>query len=151
MALAGTIADRVGRRRMVAAGLFMNALGIWIFYNGSGWAVVPGWILMIAGFVSVDVLFGALGSELFPTSYRSTASGFRSFCWIAGGALGLVLVEGQLFPLFGSHAAAVTWMLAGAWIAPLVVLLLIPETARRELEEIAPGRESATRSHPRGS
>ena len=150
MALAGTIADRVGRRRMVATGLLSSALGIWIFYNGSGWAVIPGWILMIAGLVSVDVLFGALGSELFPTSYRSTASGFRSFCWIAGGVLGLV-VEGQLFPLFGSHAAAITWMLAGAWIAPLVVLAFIPETAGRELEEIAPGRGSPIRSHPDGS
>jgi putative MFS transporter len=140
MALAGTIADRVGRRRMVAAGLILNALGIWTFYNGSGWTVVPGWILMVAGFVSVDVIFGALGSELFPTSYRSTASGFRAFCWIAGGVLGLVVVEGRLFALLGSHAAAVTWMLAGAWIAPLVVLFMIPETAGRELEEIAPGR-----------
>lgn len=151
MALAGTIPDRVGRRRMVAAGLLLNSLGIWVFYNTSGWAVIPAWILMIAGFVSIDVLFGALGSELFPTSYRSTASGFRSFCWIAGGALGLVIVEGQLLPLFGSHAAAVTCMLAGAWIAPPVVLLFIPEAARRELEEVAPGRESPTRSHPRGS
>jgi len=41
----------------------------------------------------------------------------------------------------GSHAAAVTLMLAGAWIAPLAVLCLIPETARRELEQIAPGRD----------
>jgi len=140
MSLAGTIADRVGRRRMAATGMILNALGIWIFYNGSGWAVVPGWVLMLAGFVSADVIFGALGSELFPTAYRSTASGFRALCWIAGGVLGLVVVEGQLFGLFGSHAAAVTWMLAGAWIAPLVALFSIPETARRELEEIAPGR-----------
>jgi hypothetical protein len=29
-------------------------------------------------------------------------------------------------------------MLGCAWIAPLVVALLLPETARRELEEIAP-------------
>jgi hypothetical protein len=29
-------------------------------------------------------------------------------------------------------------MLGPAWVAPLLVALLVPETARRELEEIAP-------------
>jgi MFS family permease len=139
MALAGTIADRVGRRRLVVAGVTLNALGIALFYNGTGWLVIPGWILMIAGLVSVDVIFGALGSELFPTSHRSTASALRSFAWTVGGSLGLV-AEGRLLPLAGVHAAALTWMLAGAWIAPLLVLLLVPETARRELEDIAPDR-----------
>jgi putative MFS transporter len=146
MALSGTIADRVGRRRLLAGALLLNAAGIGIFYNGSGWAVVPGWILMMAGLVSADVMFGALGSELFPTSYRSTASGLRAFLWMAGGSVGLVVVESQLFPVAGSHAAAVTLMLAGAWIAPLAVLRFIPETARRELEQIAPGREIQSKS-----
>jgi MFS family permease len=142
MALSGTIADRVGRRRLLVGALCLNAAGIGVFYNGSGWTVVPGWILMMAGLVSADVMFGALGSELFPTSYRSTASGLRSFIWMAGGTLGLVVAESQLFPLAGSHAAALTIMLAGAWVAPLVVLFFIPETARLELEQIAPDRAS---------
>ena len=146
MALSGTIADRVGRRRLLAGALLLNAAGIGIFYNGSGWAVVPGWILMMAGFVSADVMFGALGSELFPTSYRSTASGLRAFLWMGGGSVGLVVVESQLFPMAGSHAAAVTLMLAGAWLAPLAVLCFIPETARKELEQIAPGRELQSES-----
>ena len=33
---------------------------------------------MMAGFVACDVIYGALGSELFPTAYRSTASGLRA-------------------------------------------------------------------------
>jgi MFS family permease len=145
MALSGTIADRVGRRRLLVGALLLNASGIGLFYNGTGWWVVPGWIVMMAGFVSADVMFGALGSELFPTSYRSTASGLRSFLWMLGGSVGLVVVESQLFPLSGSHALAVTSMLVGAWAAPLVVLLFIPETARLELEQIAPGRADAER------
>ena len=55
----------------------------------------------------------------------------------SGGSAGLWL-ESQLFPLAGSHALAITWLLGLAWIAPLVVLFFLPETARRELEEIAP-------------
>ena len=92
---------------------------------------------MMACGVAVDVLFGALGSELFPTSYRSTASGVRSAVGTVGGSAGLWL-EGWLYPMAGSHAEAITWMLGLAWIAPVVVLLLLPETARRELEDIAP-------------
>jgi len=142
MGLSGTIADRIGRRRLLTSALLLNAAGIALFYNGSGWTVVPGWIVMTAGLVSSDVMFGALGSELFPTSYRSTASGLRAFTWMAGGSLGLVVVESQLYPLAGSHAAALTAMLAGAWVAPLVVMLFIPETARREREHIAPDRDA---------
>jgi hypothetical protein len=97
---------------------------------------------MLTGFVSADVVFGALGSELFPTAYRSTASGFRLLCWIGGGVIGLVVVEARLFDLLGNHATAVTWMLAGAWIAPLIAVSVIQETARRELEEIAPVRSA---------
>ena len=135
MALSGTVADRVRRRRMLLIGYGLNTVGLLLFYNATGWAVVPGWILMMAGLVACDVLYGAVGSELFPTAYRSTASGLRAVAWVGGGALGLQ-VESWLYPLTGSHATAITWMAVGAWIAPLVVLAFIEETASRELEEI---------------
>lgn len=143
MAVSGTIADRVGRRRLAVGALALNAVGLVIFYNLSGWWVVPGWILMTAGFVSVDVIFGALGGELFPTSYRSTASGVRTFAWTIGGSVGLFVEGNLIWPLAGDHATALTWMLAGAWIAPFVLLRFIPETASRELEEISPEAEGA--------
>jgi putative MFS transporter len=144
-AAAGILSDRVGRRRVMIAGLLLNGAGVGLFYSAGGAAVVLAWIGMMFTFMGCDVLFGALGSELFPTSYRSTASGVRMMALALGGALGL-WVEGMLFPLAGSHAAAITWMAAVAVIAPLVVALWIPETAGRELEEIAPGAGRAERS-----
>jgi hypothetical protein len=57
---------------------------------------------------------------------------------VFGGVIGLFL-EGALFAPTSSHAA-ITWMLASAWIAPLVIAAFLPETAGRELEKIAPGR-----------
>ena len=106
MALSGTVADRIGRRRLVVGAQVLNAAGILIFYNLSGWWVVPGWILMMAGFVSADVVFGALGGELFPTSHRSTASGLRTFAWTIGGAVGLFIEGNLIWPVAGSHATA---------------------------------------------
>jgi predicted MFS family arabinose efflux permease len=133
----GSLADRLGRRRVMAGALLLNTVGIAGFYHTTGGWIVASWVLMMACGVGVDVLFGALGSELFPTSYRSTASGVRSAVGTVAGSAGLWL-EGWIFPMAGSHAQAITWMLGLAWIAPVVVLLLLPETARRELEEIAP-------------
>jgi sugar phosphate permease len=120
-------------------GLLLNAPAIAFFYQPLGLLVIPAWIAMMFTFMGCDVLFGALGSELFPTSYRSTASGVRLMAASVGGALGL-WVESALFPLAGSHAVAITWMLGAAVIAPLIILLWIPETAARELEEISPPR-----------
>ncbi len=138
---AGLLADRFGRRPVLAGALVLNAGGIAAFYGASGPAVVSAWIAMMFTFVGCDVLFGALGSELFPTSHRSTASGLRMAALAGGGALGLA-AEGWLFDALGSHRAAVLSLLAGAAIAPLAVAFALPETARRELEEIAPGRPS---------
>ena len=133
----GWLADRFGRRSVMAVALVCNAVGIAGFYHASGGWIVACWVLMMSCGVGVDVLFSALGSELFPTSYRSTASGVRAAVGTVAGSAGLWL-EGWLFPLAGSHAAAITWMLGVAWIAPVVILWLLPETARRELEEISP-------------
>jgi MFS family permease len=138
-AVAGVLADRLGRRRVMIVGLLLNAPAIAFFYQPLGLLVIPAWIAMMFTFMGCDVLFGALGSELFPTSYRSTASGVRLMAASVGGALGL-WVESALFPLAGSHAVAITWMLGAAVIAPLIILLWIPETAARELEEISPPR-----------
>jgi hypothetical protein len=87
----------------------------------------------------LGVLFKALGSELFPTSYRSTASSVRATTSTLAGSLGLWL-ESQLYPLAGSHAVAISWMLPALAIPLAVVALRMPETSARELEHIAPER-----------
>lgn len=135
---AGRLADAVGRRRVLAGAVALNAGGIAAFYNLAMPSVVAAWVVMMFCFVAVDVLFGVLGSELFPTAYRSTASSVRALAWTLGGSLGLAL-EGALLGVLGdSHAEVITAMLAVAWIPPLLLFWAIPETAARELEEIAP-------------
>ena len=53
-----------------------------------------------------------------------------------GASLGL-WASSLLYGVTGSHPASITWLLVLTPIAPLI-LLLLPETANRELEEIAP-------------
>lgn len=136
---AGAASDRFGRRRTLVVGLLVCTAAIAGFYGTSGAWVPIAWVVMIFSYFGIDVLFAALGGELFPTSYRSTASGVRSLTVAMSGALGL-LCEGYVYGAAGSHAAAVLWMVPVAFLAPLVIALALPETATRELEEIAPER-----------
>jgi MFS family permease len=129
----------VGRKRVLVAGVGLFGAGAFWFYGASGAALPAAWVLMMGGSFAAGVLFSALGGELFPTSHRSTASAARTIMVAAGAALGL-WTEGLLFDLLGSHAAAIRWILAALVVPPLVVSLFIPETARRELEEISPER-----------
>lgn len=137
---AGALGDRLGRKRVLIGGLLANAAAAAAFYNASGWVVPLLWGVMVMTVTMITVLFAALGSELFPTSYRSTASGTRAIVGTVGAATGLWL-EGVLFGEYGSHAAAITTMLIVAPIAPLVIGFAVPETANRELEEVSPERE----------
>lgn len=136
-AYAGRLSDRVGRRP-VTVGFGVTVLGLAIaFYNASGWLLPPLWIVLIFTVVGHDVLLASFGAELFPTSYRSTAAGARAIVATLGGALGLAL-ESLLYRQLGSHWAAISVMLCGALVGPLLVALAFPETAGRALEEIAP-------------
>ena len=85
------------------------------------------------------LVLSAFGNELFPTSYRSTASGARVIIGTIGGALGL-MTESILYGVLGSHWEAISWMVVLALLAPLIVYRFFPETSGRQLEETAPER-----------
>jgi MFS family permease len=134
---AGRASDRFGRRPVSLAFLAVNAASVAGFYNAPGAWVPAFWIALVFSFFAIDVIFTALGSELFPTAYRSTASSLRAVAGTLGAVLGL-WCEGQLYGLTGSHAGAITWMLLGSGVSLLAVAFALPETAGRSLEEIAP-------------
>ena len=138
--VAGSLGDRFGRKPVMILGLVVNYLMIELFYNTSGMWIPAAWGLMVVTSAMVLMLYNALGSELFPTSYRSTASGVRQMVATFGASLGM-FAEGILYGLTGSHAAAITWMLVVTPIAPVMIAFFLPETASRELEEIAPEKK----------
>jgi thiosulfate reductase cytochrome b subunit len=50
-------------------------------------------------------------------------------------------VEGSLYTALGGHAQAITAMAWIALVAPVILLTMVPETAGRVLEEIAPDED----------
>jgi MFS family permease len=134
---AGRLSDRFGRRPVASGFLLAHTVFVVGFYQGFGWPLAVLWVGMVFSGMAAGVVLGAVGNELFPTSYRSTASGTRTIIGTVGGVLGL-FTESVLFGIFGSHWTAVSILALGALFAPLLVVAFIPETSRRELEDISP-------------
>lgn len=137
--LAGWLGDRWGRKRVLVVAMAANICGLLAFYNLSGALVPVAFGLMLLSLQIISPLFAALGAELFPTSYRSTASGVRQVVTTIGGAIGL-WAEGHLYNYFGSHPAAISALVLALPLAPCIVWFWLPETANRELEEVSPER-----------
>ncbi len=134
--LSGILTDRFGRVPGTALVSLLLSLSTALFYNAEGLVMVGlGLALLMLSIGGIQVLHIALSSELFPTALRSTASGAREAVSTLGASLGLWLT-GALYGITASHAASITWILVLTPIAP-IVLLFVPETARRELEEIS--------------
>ncbi len=139
---AGGLSDRYGRRPVMTVLIFVLGTGYWVLYNGAGFVVQMAWVCVNFSAMGLGVLFKALGAELFPTSHRSTATMVRAGIGISVGSLGLFL-ESALYDWLGSHVAAISMLLPFLLLTPLLLWLTVPESARRELEEISPSRDAA--------
>jgi putative MFS transporter len=136
---AGALSDRFGRRVVIAATVVMAGLSFALFYSwAQGIWLVLSWTTGLFAILAANVLMTALGAELFPTSHRSLAASIRMMAALFGGLMGL-LVERELFILFGEHGPAIA---ALALLAPLCIVptWFLPEPAQKKLEDIAAER-----------
>jgi putative MFS transporter len=131
----GWLADRFGRRAVGCAVLAVYPLFMLIVYYGSGWELPAAWIPGVFVVGGGSALLRALATELFPTASRGTAAGWLMLVETLGAALALEAVT-RLTAEGASIAPAVSllcWLTIGA----ALVVALLPETARRELEQIS--------------
>ena len=131
------LADHRGRRPAVSIGIVgVGSFGL-VNYAGSTAALLCGYVLgVLAGSVLAPGI-GSLLNELFPTSVRSSVSGW----WVAAGVIGAatgLMTFGAITDV--SHrfglAALVIFLPATAAVAGLV--WLVPETCGREPEQLWP-------------
>jgi MFS family permease len=143
-AYAGRLSDRKGRRRISAIFLLMQPLFVIGFYKGFGWLLPPLWVGMAFFGNGGRVILTAFGNELFPTSYRSTASGAMVVLGTIGSVAGL-WSESRLYELTGSHWTAIPYLVMFTFLAPVIVAKCLPETSGLSLEETAPEVSQADR------
>ncbi|MFN8486743.1 MAG: MFS transporter [Caldilineaceae bacterium] len=135
-AYAGQWSDRWGRKPVTVwflAGLVIAIIG---YFRGSAWLLPLLWAAMLFTSVGAGVALGTLRAELFPTAYRSTATGVMAVLATLGGAMSLAL-HSQLVNHHYSPWSALS-LLALLMLGAPLLLPLLPETSQRRLEEIAP-------------
>jgi MFS family permease len=146
---AGRVADRRGRRSVGFALFAVFPLLALAFYLGPGWLLPFVWVPLVFSLTGTSTIERAVGSELFPTSYRGTASGWLQLSEAVGRSAGLSLVAWGT-PAGGSNVPMICLVVFASLLAALV-LLLLPETGSRELEEVSAERAPAgPAAHARG-
>jgi len=128
---AGTLSDRLGRKRMILAGWLVYGL-VYLGFAFAGEAY-QAWILFLVYGIYFGLTEGvekALVSDLVPTELRGTAYGVYNFS-IGIAALPASLIFGFLWQIF-SPKAAFFFGAALALVAMTLFLLLIPPDHNRE-------------------
>lgn len=129
-------ADQLGRLPTMAVAHAAVAIAAAVTYTTGAAGAIAGYLGSLFAQSAYGPAFGALGTELFPTSIRGTSAGWMSAAGVLG-AVGGLLVFGLLTDTFGSFGPA-----AVAVAVPVALTsagyLLLPETRGLELEESAP-------------
>jgi MFS family permease len=128
----GFISDRFGRRPVFVGYLLVMAVLVWFF----GHARTLTEILILGPFIGFFGTgfysgFGAIFSEIFPTSARGTAQGF---CYNVGRGVSAIAppLIGYLVDLYG-FAIGLTTVSVFA-VAAAIVVLMLPETKGKALD-----------------
>ncbi len=135
--IGGYLADVIGRKKVGATAIAIGAVGYTASYQLAGPAM---WVAALVGFCSMNAAVPALrgySTELFPTKARGRVGGMLDVVGVAGSALGLVLV-GSLAVRWDDLGSGIGAMMFGPLIAVSIILLVFPETANQELEQLNP-------------
>jgi putative MFS transporter len=135
--VAGRLGDLRGRRLVGAFFFGIYPAAAWLFYQGPGLSLPLAFALIVFTGTAGGVILRAQATELFPTAYRGTASAWLAFVQTLGWTAGL-----SLLGIAGENTGEIARFTAQLSLAVLLgglAILLLPETSRRELEEISTG------------
>lgn len=132
---AGRFGDSHGRRTVGFVALAVFPLFMTMFYRGAGWMIPAAWIPAVFALSGGVTVIRTLSTELFPTRSRGTATGWLMLVETGGAALALAAVTRLTDP--GDSVAPAVTMLSFLTLAAAAVVMFLPETANRELEQIS--------------
>lgn len=136
LALAGSLSDRVGRKRVGCTFLVVGLMGLWIlFFVAHGWAALLGGLaLAYIGSFGAWPALGAFGAELFPTPLRAFGASAAGAAKVVGQCLSFVVAGVVISTSSLPHAVAV--LAVGPVLAIVLVAGWFPETGGRDVDEI---------------
>jgi len=133
----GRLADRVGRRFSAVVFFVGLTLAEALFFLGGPGALWPAFMAMVFAQAGKTTVVRSWMPEIFPTSWRGTASGWLS----AGSTLGMMAGlagAGALASAVGDMGLALTLIAAAGVVAAALAWTCLPETVGLELEVAAP-------------
>ena len=125
--ITGALSDRWGRKWMIAAGMWVQAIGIALFVMGSGfWIWLGGAVLLGIGTALVYPTLLAAVSDVAHPSWRASAVGVYRLWRDAGYAVG-ALAAGLLTDAFGG-LTAIAIIAALTFLSGVIVAAVMHET-----------------------
>ncbi|MBI4715140.1 MAG: MFS transporter, partial [Nitrospirae bacterium] len=123
----GGLSDRIGRKSMIAGGMFVQAAGIWLiaFFPSFAFWIVGSVLLGVGTAMVYPTLLAAIGDVAHP-DWRASAVGVYRFWRDMGYAVG-ALLAGIVADLFGVQAAII--VVGGlTFLSGMVVWRVMEET-----------------------
>ncbi|MEO2168760.1 MAG: MFS transporter [bacterium] len=135
---AGRLGDRFGRRPIGLITMTLVPVGAICFFHARDALLPVFWIVLSLGTIASNLVLRALVTESFPTDQRSTAAGWMTLLGTLGAATGLWAVG--LGRGAGIELTTIISLVSLVAIVAGLCLFLLPETSRRELEDISSAR-----------